>query len=165
MLYRTEQGRALVVEVSRQIVDQIAPEEADLFDELLAEYDAGHLRVQTGAEPAETDDPLGFGIGEALPLVTPAVVAAVSGVLTYMAQQALETAKMEGAAIIRARVAAMLRLAIRNRPSAEDTSLQLSREQLRELRKLAEQKGEEFGMPVSDAARMADALIGVLVLA
>lgn len=163
MFNETAQGRSLIVEVSRQIVDQVAPEEADLFDELLAEYDAGHFPTVT--EPAEIDDPLGFGIGEALSLATPAVVAAVSGVLTYIARETLETIKTEGAAVVRARVATALKRASGKTPADTDPPLQLTREQLRTMRTLAKQKGEEFGMSADDAGHMAEALIGAVVLA
>lgn len=163
MFYETAQGRSLIVDVSRQIVDEVAPEEADLFDELLAEYDAGHFAAVT--ELAESDDPLGFGIGEGLSLATPAVIAAVSAVLTYIAEQALETVKTEGAAAVRERVSAALKPAGRKTPTDTDPALQLTREQLRTLHTLARQKGEEFGMPAADAGRMADALLGAVVLA
>ncbi len=159
MWTETTEGRKFIEEVSKQIVTEVAPEELDLFDELIEGY------FEDPAPPdlseAGSDDPLGFGLGGALVAATPAAAAVVSTVLTYVLTEALKTFQEESAEAIKTKIKKLFK----PEEEAEDEIAELTDEQLKQVRRLAIKQAKTFGMEADQAKRMADALIGALALA
>ena len=73
----------LIAEISKTIVGEVAPEEIDLFDELLHDYFADPAPPDLTAKPV--DDPLGWGAGEVMVDATKATAAMVSASLGFIA--------------------------------------------------------------------------------
>lgn len=71
MWTETTEGRKFVQEISKSLVIQIAPEELDLFDELVEEYFQDPTPPNVSS--STPDDPLGFGSAETLVAITPAM--------------------------------------------------------------------------------------------
>jgi hypothetical protein len=166
MWTKTTEGRELIQEISKRVVNQIAPEELDLFDELVLEY------FQNPSLPDELskqkDNPLGFGLGETLIAISPAAAAMVNAVLSYLMTEVLKTAQDESAELIKKKVKELF-----NPEKDNDSAFvhknkkdipPLTKEQLEQVRKLAIKQAMAFKVAPDKAQRMADSLIGTLAL-
>lgn len=155
MLAETTEGRQLIVDFSKHLITQVAPEELDLFDELIEEY----FDDPTPPDLSESDDDdaLGFGLNELAVAITPAAAAAASSAVGYILSEVLKSTQEEGAAVLAKKVRKLL--------NPKDKTEALTTEQLRQVRRLALTQAKIFGMETSQARRMADALIGSLALA
>jgi hypothetical protein len=147
----TPEGQELIQEVSKRIVAEVDPEELALFDELMESYFANPHPLTT-----ERDDPLGFGLGEFVSLVTPAAGAAVSAVLTYILNEVIETIQEEGARAVTERIKDWL--------NSEPVTKALTAEQLKRIQEITIQQAELFDMDTTKARLMASALVGSLAL-
>src|ERR1700730_18293191 len=72
--------RALVIEVSRDLVASLAPEEMVLFRPVTSVYFEDPRRLSSESK----DDMLGFGVGEVVTLITPVVLSVVMEVITLI---------------------------------------------------------------------------------
>lgn len=152
MLPNNQTMQMLISDYSRQLVHQAAPEEGDLFDELIEEYfnDPTPPKQKSGAK----DTTLGSGFGEVLIAATPAAAAIVSAVLTYLLTEIIKTTQEETASVLRKKIKQLFQ---------QDTGpAALTREQLELVKKLARKQGRAFGLEMAEARKMADALVGVL---
>jgi hypothetical protein len=68
--------QALALDLARQLVHEVAPEELDLFEELAVEP------VPTGRR--KRDDPLASGLGELVVVITPYAIHAATAVLAFL---------------------------------------------------------------------------------
>ena len=166
MWTETTEGRKLVQEISRGIVDQIAPEELDLFDDLVLEY------LQNPAppnlSPKQKDDPLGFGLSETLVAVSPAAAAMVSAALNYLMTEVIKATQDESADLIKKKIKALFNPEKEDIAPAHKKSKDISpltKEQLEQVRKLAIKQAIVFKIAPDKAQKMADSLIGSLALA
>jgi len=161
----TPEGRKLVQEFSRDIVVVVAPEEIDLFDELVMEYFQDRTPPDLSAKPK--DDPLGFGLGEVLIAATPAVAAMVDVVLNYLVNEIVKAAQGESAELIKRKIKGLFnpKKDEITEKSDEDNVVPLTKEQLEQVKKLAHKQAIKFGIGSEKADRMANALIGSLALA
>jgi hypothetical protein len=154
MWTETSEGRALIADLSKSIVIKVAPEELDLFDELMGEY------FEDPAPPdlsiSDDDEALGFGTGEALVVVTPAVAAAVSGVATYILKEVLKTVQQESASILTRRV--------KNFFNPREKPDELTKAQMAQVRNLVLEQALAFGMDADQAQGLSNAVIGSLFL-
>jgi hypothetical protein len=72
-------------------VAEVAPEELELFDELLEEHFANPEASNTPTH--SEDDALAFGLESAMTVVTPVVAAVVSAVVKYVVDEVLKSAQ------------------------------------------------------------------------
>jgi hypothetical protein len=147
----TPEGRELIMEVSKCVVAEVDPEELPLFDELMESYLADPHSSGT-----DSDDQLGFGLGEFVSMVTPAAGAAVSAVLTYILNEVIKTTQEEGAKAITKRIKDWL--------SSETGTKALTADQLKRIQEIVMQQAALFDMDPSKAMLMASALVGSLAL-
>ena len=158
MWTETQQGRELIRELSKDIVSQVAPEEMDLFDELLEQY------LENPEPPPQVplteDDPLGSGLTEIMIVATPAAAAMANVVLGYLLGEVIKATKEESAALIRKKVHDLF-----NAEEPSQSPAPLTREQLELVKKLARKQASQFGFTADKAEKMANALIGALTLA
>ena len=162
MWTETAEGRAYVEEVSRCVVDEVAPEELDLFGDLMAEYFADPTPPAAG--DVQRDDALGFGLGEALIAVTPAAAAMVTAVLAHVLAEAGDALKEESGNRVKD---AIKRLFNPEKEEAEKRPRPqpLSTDQMKQVRRIARREAIKFGLDPDVASKMATALIGALALA
>jgi hypothetical protein len=166
MWTETIEGRKFIQEVSKSIVVQIAPEELDLFDDLVSEY------LQDPTPPdlttAAKDDPLGFGLAETLVAITPAAMAIVNIVLNHLMTESVKAAQEESTEVIKKKIRALFNPEKKDDRSADrlETDLPpLTKEQMEHVRKLARKQAIAFGIAPAKASQMVDALVGSLALA
>jgi hypothetical protein len=165
MWTQTPEGRKLVQEISKDIVVEIAPEEMDLFDELIMEYFQDPTPPNLSAKPK--DDPLGFGLGEVLIAATPAVAAMVDVVLNYLINESIKAAQGESAEFIKRKIKGLFnpeKKEEKTSKTGQDDVEPLTKEQLEQVKKLARKQAIKFGIGSDKAEKMANALIGSLAL-
>ena len=155
MWAEAREGRQLITDLSKQMVTQVAPEELDLFDELIEEYFDDPSPPDLSE--SDDDDALGFGLNGVVVAITPAAAAAASSVIGYIVSEVLKAAQEESAAVLVSKVRKLF--------NSKDESESLTTEQLRQVRRLALSQAKVFGMETSQARSMADALVGSLALA
>jgi len=105
MWTETTEGRKFIQEISRGIVGEVAPEEMDMFDELVMEYFQDPTPPNLSASPK--DDPLGFGLGETLVAVAPAAAAMASAVLSYLMTETIKAAQEESVEAVKKKIKAL----------------------------------------------------------
>ncbi len=147
----------LIAVYSRELVNQVAPEENDVLDELLNGYFASPTPAKQTARSA--DDPLGFGLAETLAAATPAAAAIVSAVLTYVLTEVIRFAQDETVNALKAKIKKLF-----NSEEEADTAAALTKEQLKTIKEIAVKQGRDFGLSPAEARKMANALIGVLAI-
>jgi hypothetical protein len=106
MWTETHEGRKLVTELTSEIIGDIAPQELEIFPELIEEYfDPAKNQSPTRVE---RDNPLGFGMDGMVQMATPLVAAMVTAFLKSLLKDTLKTVQEEGAAVIRAKIKTLL---------------------------------------------------------
>ena len=158
MWTKSSEGQKLIKELSKVIVVEVAPEEIDLFDELVVEY----FRDPTPPDRSQTqkDDPLGFGIEETLIAVTPSATAVANIIINYLLTEVIKITESERAEEVKRKIKALFSSEREDKVKPEP----LTKEQLENIRKLARKQAINFGIGPERAERMADALIGSLAL-
>lgn len=161
----TPEGRKLIQELSKDIVAETAPEEMDLFDELVMEYFNNPAPPDLSAKPK--DDPLGFGLNEVLIAVTPAAAAMVNEVLKHLMTESIGAVKDESSDMVKKKVKKLFNPEKKDdQPTKKDDGevRPLNKEQLEQVKKLARKQAIKFGIGPDKAEKMANALVGSLVL-
>lgn len=159
------EGHKLIQELSKDIVVEIAPEEMDLFDELVAEYFQDPTPPDLSARPK--DDPLGFGLGEVLIATTPAVAAMVDVVLNYILNEIVKAAQGESTELIKRKIKDLFNPEKKEENTSkhgQDDVMPLTKEQMEHVKKLARKQAIKFGIGSDKAEKMANALVGSLAL-
>lgn len=142
---------ALARSLAQATVAALFPDELPFFEELSHETPAQ-------GRPGGEDSPLGFGLQEAVQLFTPVVLAVASSLVSHVASQAASALREELGDRVKERVRQVLNPKDPQRP-VSITDEQLARVHEQSLRQLA-----DFGVEPATAAKIADALIGGLVL-
>lgn len=149
----TPESKALITEVSKEIVAEIAPEELELVDELLDDYYA-NPEVHEGK-----DNPLEFG-SEFLAASTPVVAMALHTLFGFIVSEVWGSAQKEGAALIAEKMKALLN------PTKEkpEPGLGLTQEQLEKAMKLIKKEAQRGGMNPKKAEDLALKIVARIAL-
>jgi hypothetical protein len=157
---------ARVTALARAAVERAAPEELPLFRATSEAYlrdPAALERQRAGGK----DDMLGFGAEAAMVLVTPVALSVASDVLRFVGEQIRRVARKEGEGAVDAlvdRVAGRDEEAAAAAP-AEPAPLELTDEQLEQVRAVALEKAKLLKLPDAKAELLADSLVGSLATA
>jgi hypothetical protein len=163
---------ALVAELARSAVLQTAPEELPLFR---ATSEAYFKDPESLTRKRSGDELLGFGVGEALMLVTPIALTVAREVLNFVVEQVRSQAREHGKETID-RLADRL---LDHEPEAAGQSTagggtsaasgpeapELTDEQLEQVRALALEKAQQLKLAPDKAQLLADSLVGSLATA
>lgn len=155
-----------ITELARAAVERAAPEELPLFRATSEAY----LRDPAALEQRRArDEMLGFGAEAAMVLVTPVALSVARDVLVFLGEQVRRIARREGEEAIDALVD---RVAHRNgdeeetpAPAAHAAPLELTDEQLEQVRALALEKAKLLKLSDTKAQLLADSLVGSLATA
>ncbi|MEV0534210.1 hypothetical protein [Kitasatospora sp. NPDC050463] len=151
--------RATVMDVVRDVVDQRAPEERPLVDDLAGlDYELVIQRVRRASD-GRGGDPLGFGLSDATALVTPVVLLAV--------HEACRAAVADATGRLLSRATSALG---RLRPSgrrqiAPPEIPDFDRDQLAAVRSRVRGEAVRRGLPEPDAEALADSVVAKLATA
>jgi hypothetical protein len=154
MFPQSSEGREFFKGLSKQLVEQIAPEELEIFDELYEET------LENSGQPAASgsDDALGFGITGLMVAATPVVTTVVGAVIPFLATEVIKAAQNESATLIQRKVKALFS------SKKKDGPVQLTPEQLERVKKLAIKRARAMGMKEEKANQLALALVGSLAI-
>ncbi len=145
-------NRALLEDISRNIVAEVAPEELDLFDDLAEEYyqDPELKRQHTrGGE-----GPLSFGSVDMLPAATPIIMVVATVVLELMLDVLKEIVASKGADFATNKV----RMWFTGKARAD-----LTAKQINEIREISKQAVLQHGYSEEHAQKIADAMTNMLI--
>lgn len=169
---------ALVVALARATVERAAPEELVLFPAASEAY----LDGRDPSKATRGDPMLGFGIETAVVLLTPVALTVAKDVLGFLRAQLKKRAEEHGEEAIDWLVDRLLRRD-NTKPAADATTLapgpgssaatpaepgetlELTDEQLEQVRQLALEKAQQLKLPDAKAKLLADSLVGSLATA
>jgi hypothetical protein len=157
----SELEQVLIVDVSRALLERLAPEELPLLRPHAEEFFRDPTRpprLRRGG-----DQLLGFGPGEALNALTPVLLPVVYGALTVLKDAIKDSLRKQTSGALDG-VFRRLLLPLSGTSSglASEPPLKLSAVQLAAIRRVAEQKALELGLPEARARLLADAIVGSL---
>jgi hypothetical protein len=158
--------RRVVVDLAREVVAEVAPDELGLFPERCRAYfrrRKGHGR-----------DPLAMGIEAWTSVATFAVLSTVQSVLVFVAAEFRKGVEEEGASTIRAWIKRGFRRlapptgepdsAVVVVDPGEPRGIPWTEEQLGRIREHAYRQAREFNVPPARASKLADTIVAKLVL-
>lgn len=150
---------ALVEQLTRATIQDVAPEEVDVFEKDAAGWLAG-THVRGRAE----DDMVGFGVETAAVLLTPYVIAAAKAAVRYVAGILAESADAE----VRPRITRWMRHLL-GHPAAEDdaahtTTAGLPLDVVTRVKEVTLRTCLDMGLDDTDAALVSDAVVGRLTV-
>ena len=149
-------ARQFIIETSKAIVTKVAPEEMDMFDELLAEYFQNPEHPDMKSIP--DDDPLGFGSNDLIFAVTPAAAEVASVVLGFLVGVFLSVASKKK------NVTEIVQAMLSEKTGKLNKKPHLTLEQLDYIYKIAFQAATQYGMDINRSHNMVNALIVTLTL-
>jgi hypothetical protein len=145
----TQQSAA---ELGRALVATLAPGELPLFGAISRAILADPNRAKS--RRGRGDEILGFGLGEAAALLSPAVLTAASLAVTYLTDEMGKTLTKIAADYVAEEVRRLVR--------REQTAVRLDDAQLGQVRAIALDVARRFKLPKAQASLLADALVGHL---
>jgi hypothetical protein len=144
----------LVRELAESVLEQTAPDELLLFDEVAAEYFADPQGV---LEARGRDEPVGFGLD--LAMVTPVVLAVLTPVVQFLLSAAADAVKQEVRPVLVRWVRALLHKE-QDTPGARAPTAALTSEQAAHVHQLSRDRAIQLGMSQPDADLLADSIVG-----
>lgn len=86
MLEQDREIQDIIKDVSQNIINQIAPEEIDMFDEISHTY-FNNPHLLNPKNKKTKDDPIGFGVGGIVDMMSPATISIVTTVVGFIATE------------------------------------------------------------------------------
>lgn len=157
------ENKELIHELARDVITQIAPQELPLFR---AHSEAYFKDPQNALQSQSAkDELLGFGVGEAVVLLTPIALATLNEVVMFVGGEVKKSAQGEGAAWIQQAIKALFKKF--RQPEVDDKKMPaaLTPEQLTQVRKIAFNKARQLKLSEDRAKILADAVVGSLATA
>lgn len=142
-----------ISELSKQLISLAAPEELDMFGELETFY---YSNPKPGKPRAPKDDPLQFGLHDAVVLVTPAAIAVVTAVVKYVIGIVLDGIKNESTTMVRQEIRNFLR------PGRPEAKITITADQLLELQRVAHTEALAFGVNDALAIDLANSMARII---
>lgn len=157
------ENNQLIADVARDIVAQTEPGELPLFRAISTQYfkrPAEALKNQSGR-----DELLGFGPGEMVSLLTPAVLVVMTQVVTFLATEVRQSVAEESASLINEQVRRMFKKFRKEGTRDEPGPVPLTLEQLALVRTQAYEKFLQLKLSDTRANSLADAVVASLIIA
>lgn len=161
------QSSDLVIEVARDLVAQLEPQELPLFRAASQQFRQNPEGLL--AEAKANDNPIGFGAGEAAALLTPAALAVASSVISYLAGELSKTAADTSASFL---VETVRRLFKKSTSATAQNGKQqnnkqlpaLTPNQLSQVREIVLKQARQAKLSDPRAKALADATVGMLAI-
>jgi len=157
------ENNQLIADVARNVIAQTEPGELPLFQSISMEY----FKRPTAANKKKRgkDELLGFGIGDAVSLVTPAMLVVMTQVVVFLTEVVRQSVVEESASLINERVRRMFKKFLQEGTRDELAPAPLTREQLVLVHKQAYEKFLELKLSGTRANYLADAVVASLIVA
>ena len=160
MADQAEAQRDLIAEMSRDIVADVAPDELPLFRMNSTAYFKNPKKALESREGQ--DEALGFGIEAMVPLLTPVIIAVVTEIISHLEQSLSSHVASSAEGFIGGGLRSVFK---RGGKAPAAPTAQLSPAQLAEVRDIAFRKARQLKLPETQAAMLADSVVGGLVVA
>jgi hypothetical protein len=159
-----QERNQLAREIARGAIARVAPQELPIFRvQSDAYFRSPEAALNRAAASRAKDKALGFGVTEAMTLLTPVALAVAAGVVSFLLEIAHESVKSEASDALGKAVRGLLK---RNAADATakpaDQTSALTAEQLALVRQTALDKALQLELPESQASLLADAVAGSL---
>jgi hypothetical protein len=148
----------LVIEFSRALIMEVAPEELPSFKSASKAYLKDPKQLLATYEVREK--PTSFGVADILPLFTPAVLTVAGAVINFLIKEVLKATSAESSSLIQSKVRGLFKL-FQGKEAEEKLAVPaLTREQMKELRKILAQEIGKTKLPDDYAKVLTNAIIG-----
>jgi hypothetical protein len=144
----------LVLDVSRQVVTDLAPDELEVFDATRDAY------LDEEAAGRDKEEMLGFGI-EIVAFLTPVIVMATKAVASYLSEVVANAVETESESVVAGYVKRLFRPFQHDDDQPEP--LALSVDEIRKAHDVALEKATALGLKAERARLIADSIAGQLV--
>lgn len=148
---RSQGEQVAISDVIRDVVAQVAPAELHIVDSLLAEHGAD-ITSRYPTKRGKRQQPLGFGLGDMVVLVTPVVWVVVEHIAGRLADSATDGVVNRVRHLFRRRM-----------PKPHAVRLPLTPEQLAEVRQKALEAGARQNLTPEQSEHIANAIIARLI--
>ena len=156
MTEKDKEIRETINEISYNIINDIAPEEIDMFEEISEAYFSDPAVFE---KKKSGDDPIGFGIEGIMEMFSPAVMTVVTTVVTYIATEAFGAAKGALTDELKAKIKSLF-----NKKAEKKDDAALTPEQLKTVHEKAVSRGISLNLSEEQANNLANALIASMVI-
>jgi hypothetical protein len=157
------ENNQLIADVARDVIAQTEPGELPLFRAISTEYFKKPAEVNK--KKKSKDELLGFGIGESVSLITPAMLVVMTQVVLFLTEVIRQSVLEESANLINERVRKMFKKFSQEGARDEFAPAPLTREQLAQVRTQAYEKFLELKLSSTRANYLADAVVASLIVA
>lgn len=151
--------RGLVVELSRDLVASLAPEEMAVFPSVSAAFFESPRKLKSKSR----DDMLGFGADGAVVLLTPVVLSVIGQVIDFMRSEMAKALPQVLSNVTEEGIRGLFRK-FHDRDSAASAVPAFTEEQLSRVWSIAFEKARQARITENRAKLLADAVVGSLVL-
>jgi len=155
----TSEFDRLATELGREIVARAAPQELPLYRSISQSYLEAPDQIHR--KTVSKDEMLGFGVGAAVAYLTPTLLAVLSWVLKFLAEEIKSSIHDQH---LVGDVLKKLFTKSETAPVTKTPELVLTHEQLERIRKLAYDKARELNLKNAEASLLADSIIGRLAI-
>ena len=152
----------LIAELARDLISQTVPQELPLFRANSEAFFSNPEKLLAGQKGK--DEMLGFGVGEAITMLSPVILAVTSEVIKFLTEELKKTMKDESSALVGEYVKKMFKK-FRTDEKKENTPAPLTPDQLAQVRELALKKARHLKLSDARCKLLADALVGSLATA
>ncbi len=153
----------LIADLTRDIVAQTAPQELPLFRIMSAAYFKNPDQVLKGQ--SGKDEMLGFGVAEAVVMLTPSILAIMSQVVNFVMAEVQNSVATNSADVIADLVSKMFKKFRPAEKKDQENLPALTTEQLTRVRNMAYQEARKLVLSDAQADLLADSIVGSLVVA
>jgi|SRR5882724_4449009 len=156
----TSEQNQLIADLARDIVEQTAPQELPLFRATSAAYFKNPNKVLKKTKGK--DDILGFGVGEAVVLMTPSLLFIMTHVVQFVTAEVQKSVVTESTSLISDLVKKMFTKFRAGEKKEQADPLPFTPEQLAQVRKIAYEDAAILLGSDPRAHLLADAIVGSL---
>jgi hypothetical protein len=157
------ENNQLIADAAREVIAQTEPGELPLFQAISTQYFKRAdkiLKKQSGKE-----DLLGFGIAEAMSVVTPAVLVVTTWLVIFLAEEAAKSIAEKSVSLITKQVKKRFKKFSKEDTKDESALPPLTHEQIAYVRQQAYEKFLQLNLSETRANRLADAVVASLIVA
>lgn len=154
-----ESAADIIESIGVELVSRLAPEELPLFPELAQDF---RRNGRGRGQGTSKDQMLGFGVAEAMMLLTPVILEFAKGFWDAIAQQAGDTVSQA----VGTRLLERFRKpkSVPGHDSKNQDIVAFTPDQARKVHDIAAQQARRLRIPDEQARLLADAMAGVLLL-
>jgi len=148
----------IIKEISQNVVEKIAPEEIEMFDEISDAY-FNNPKLLEPKYHKEKDDPIGFGVEGIVEMMSPAAISVVTTVVGYIITQVWGATSSVLLDEYKSKLKSLFK-----KDNNGKNAVPISKEQLKEIKEKAMQQALASHLSEEQSNNLANALIASIVI-